>query len=181
MFKNLRINIGRYLLKKEITYVIRNRAVHNFDSAHRIGVLYDATNRRTYDRVKDFVQYLKEKKKQVVSLGFINSNDPNQLPKTQLEYRYFTKKELNWCFEPKSIEVKNFIQEDYDVLIDLCIDKCFPIRYICGLSKAKFKVGPSGENSMVYYDLILNIEKRKTLENYIIHLKHYLSIINKKE
>ena len=178
----MRSAIGKYFLKKEMLHLERERkrAVYNLDDAYNIGVVYDATNRQVYEMTRNFVNYLKEKQKHVISLGFINSKDPNQLLKPLLEFRYFNKKDLNWHYKPKGVEVQNFLEVDYDILIDLSIDKCFPIRYICGLSKAKFKVGTTGENSAVYYDLMINIEKKKTLENYITQVKHYLGIINKK-
>ena len=181
--RNLRIAIGNYFLKKEMLPLERKRkrVVYNLDDAHKIGVVYDATNRQTYEMTRNFVLYLKDRQKHVVSLGFINSKNPNQLLKPLLEFRYFNKKDLNWYFKPKGVEVQNFLDEDYDILIDLCIDKCFPVRYICGLSKAKFKVGTTGENSALFYDLMIDIDKKKTLENYITQVKHYLGIINKKD
>ena len=176
----MRSIIGNYFLKKELKKIVRKREVFNFDDAHTIGIIYDATDLDDRNMVHNFVKYLREKQKKVDSLGFINSKKHDKNLKTQLEFHYFTKKDLTWLLKPKCVDVENFLYKNHDILIDLCIEKCFPIRYICGLSKAKFKVGRTGENSAVIYDLMLNIEKKKTLENYITQVKHYLSIINKK-
>ena len=35
---------------------------------------------------------------------------------------------------------KNFLEKDYDILINLCTSNCVPVKYLAGGSKAKFKV-----------------------------------------
>ncbi|MCH8147169.1 MAG: hypothetical protein IH987_04135, partial [Planctomycetes bacterium] len=64
------------------------------DNSKSIALVYNATNKQDYEKVKAFVNYFKEKHKQVLSLGYIDSTDPAMLLKTQLEYRFFTKKAM---------------------------------------------------------------------------------------
>ena len=176
---NIRLSIGRYLLKREIKKLERDRGVYNLDDAHTVAVVYDATSRQEYERVRNFIKYLKEKEKKVISLGFIDSKDPNQILKTQLEFRFFTKKDLNWHFKPGGLEIINFLEEDYDILIDLSLENCFPLKYVSGLSKAKFKVGAANKDSTLYFDMVIDVGLKKTTDNFIENVKNYLNMINK--
>ena len=63
--------------------------------------------------------------------------------------------------------------------MDLCVDYCFPVKYICGLSKAKFKIGPAENDSVLYYDMIIDVGDRKTLEYYLENMKRYVNMVNR--
>jgi len=179
VFGKLRLSVGDYLLIRAARRLQRKRGVYNMDDSKSIALVYNATNKQDYEKVKAFVNYFKEKHKQVLSLGYIDSTDPNMLLKTQLEFRFFTKKELNWHFKPSGLEINNFLDDEFDILIDLSLEDCFPLRYVSGLSKAKFKVGNAGKNSTLFYDMVIDVGDKKTLENFIDNVKHYLSMINK--
>ena len=177
MLNNLRHKIAEYFLNSEIKNSERNREVHNIRSARRVGVIYDATNRETYETVKKFIHYLKEERKQVSTLGFIDTKDENQLITPKLEYDFFSRIDLNWLNRPNKLEVDNFIEERFDILIDLNTSNCFPLKYICALSKAKFKVGKFGVENRLY-DFMVNIEEGVSFKQFIVQLRHYLKMIN---
>jgi hypothetical protein len=144
-------------------------------------MIYNATNRQDYELVKKFAKYFKEKGKSIMTLGYIDSKDAGALRNTQLEYRFFTKKDLNWYFKPSCLEVNNFLDQRFDILLDLGIDYCFPIKYICGLSRSSFKVGPSENNAEKYYDMMIDVGKNKTLENFMRNVDVYINMVNKQK
>lgn len=178
MFTKLRQQIGLFILKRQIRDIKRDRTVFNLKDAQSIGIVYDATDSKEFEMVKKFCKYLKERNKRIMSLGFVNLKEEDNRLKTQLEYRFFTKKALNWHFKPTGLEVENFTEEVFDILIDFSFEQSFPLKYISGLSRAKFKVGMAGNSSTLYCDMVIDIGKKKTLENLIGNINHYLDMIN---
>ena len=153
----------------------------NLDVAHYIGIVYNATNPEDYKLLKQFVEHFKDMGKRVMALGYIDDKDPKNHLNTRLDFRFFTKKDLNWVLKPEGLEVNNFLDEPFDILLDLSVDYSHPIKYICGLSKAVFKVGPQDKYSALYYDMILDPGYNRTLENFIKNTDVYIKMINRQE
>lgn len=175
--KNIQLKLGELSLKKRKRKLSRSVKSFSLEKASSIGVLYNATNRNDAETVKKFVQYLKEERKEVLSLGYIDSKDSSEMVSTHLNYVFFDNQQLSKTMVPFGNDIEKFIQEPYSILIDLNIESSFPIEYICSLSKAKFRVGGSGNYRDEVCDLIINIEENKSLEFLIIQVKHYLKMI----
>ena len=91
---------------------------------------------------------------------------------------FFFLKELNWYYKPQNYIIKNFLEKEYDILINFCTSNCVPVKYLAGSSKAKFKVGKF-EKDLFIYDMMIDI-KKDNLSALITEIKHYLNLINKK-
>ena len=74
-------------------------------------------------------------------------------------FDFFTPKETGFLGLPKSETVESFLNEDYDILIDLSITEQIAVQYIVALSKAPMKVGWSSSQHN-YYDLMIDISKQ---------------------
>ncbi len=175
--RNIQEKVGRFWLNKELKRLKRSVKAFSIEKASTIGVIYNATNRNEAETVKKFIQYLKEERKDVLSLGFIDSKDSSDVVKPHLNYSYFDKRDLSKSLVPKGSEVQNFINKPFSILIDLNTNDCFPIEYISSLSVAKFKVGATGIYHDKVCDLIIDIEEKKELKFLIIQIKHYLKLI----
>ncbi|MBI2968006.1 MAG: hypothetical protein HYY40_09355 [Bacteroidetes bacterium] len=176
--RDIKLLFGNLVYRNRLAKSKRTRKVYNFDQAHSIGIIYDATDKDNYEKVKAFVQYLKDQKKQVRSLGYFSTRYPGYIFHPKLEFSSFSVKNVNFFLIPGGIEVRNFMNEEFNILIDLNMNNSFPLQYICGLSKANFKVGITG-NGHDIYDMMIHIEKKKTLENLLDQVKKYLNMINK--
>jgi hypothetical protein len=175
--KKIQHKLGLFNLKKERKRLKRNVKAFNIEKATTIGVIYNATNRNDSDTVKKFVHYLKEERKDVLSIGYIDSKDSSDIVNAHLNYVYFDNRDLSKRMIPGGIDVNNFINKSYSILIDLNINESFPIQYITSLSKAKFKVGAKGSYRDDVCDLLIDVDQNKTLEYLIIQIKHYLQMI----
>lgn len=176
--KSIQEKLGRYQLKKQQKRLRRNVKAFSLEKAATVGVIYDATNRNEAETVKKFIQFLKEERKDVISLGFINSKDVSERVNPLLSYTFFDLNDLSKTLIPKGIDVETFINKPFSVLIDLNLkDDCFPLEYISSLSAAKFKVGSNNSYRENVCDLILNIDDNPKLEYLIIQIKHYLKMI----
>lgn len=171
------LKLGKFKLEKEKKKLKRNVKAFSIEKASSIGVIYDATNRNEYESVKKFIQYLKEERKEVLAMGFINTKDSSELVKPHLNYQFFDKNGLSKTLVPKDEEVQKFMKRPFSVLIDLNRDNCFPIEYISALSQSKFKVGAKGGYRDNVCDLVIDISKNNSLDFLIIQIKHYLKMI----
>jgi hypothetical protein len=177
-FDSIKVAFRKYFLSKELRKISRNRVICSIKDAKSIGLLFDASDEEDHKIVTEFVQYFKDNQKIVKSLGFVNFNRVPHYCFPKLSYDYFTKKDINWYSKPSGVKVNDFVNEEFDVMIDLCTKSCFSLTYITAISKAKFKVGKFDEGNKEYFDFMLNVASNISLRDYIRDLTHYLSIIN---
>lgn len=170
---------GNYFLKQELSGINRERKVSNFESARSFGLLFEADDPDNYDLVKKYFKYLKDSRKKVHAIGFFNLKHLPQIEYSKLDYDFFTRKELNWWGKPGEVFVKNFIDEEWDVLINFSLNDSFPLKYIASLSKAKMKIGAHIESNEAIYDLLIRQPEGKSFKFFMRQVDHYLGIINK--
>ena len=177
MFYNLRIKIGRYYYKKEQLQTNRNCQMTNLQDARKIGILYTLDDVPDYDRVCDFVSLLQGNHKEVKALGFVKNKNLIQRFLPKISYDFFSKRDLTWFYKPIHTQVKDFIEKEFDLLIDLSLHDNFPLKYISGLSKALLRVGSFSDENSDYYDLMIDLKPTMTTEEYLGQIQHYLTII----
>jgi hypothetical protein len=150
------------------------------EEAKSVGILFDATESSNFDLVKKYIVYLKDMKKRVKAIGFYNQKQTPPMAYSKLEYDFFTMKDLNWYNFPDNIYVRNFIEDEYDILLDLNLSDLFPLRYVSSLSKAKFKVGKKSDRNSGIFDMMIDADASKGMKYFLRNIDAYLFIINKK-
>jgi hypothetical protein len=182
MFEGLKRKIALNKLKREFKNLKRVGKVKNLDDALSVGIIYHLDREDTYHLVKKYVRFLKEQEgiKKIMALAFIDAKEMPPEYQSKLEFDFFTRKDLSRFYKPGGTTVKNFIGEDYDILIDLTHEINIPLRYILNYSRAKFKVGYYSEANEPFYDLMINMKKYNMID-YIDQVNHYLKIINTKK
>ena len=179
-FKNIRIAAGKYLLKAEAEHVRRVKTAFNMFDAKTFVILFEGSKMEDVELVKKYVNYLKEMKKKVRVIGFFNTEYPPDFTYSKLDYEFFSIKELNWHMRPAGTFVRAFLEEEFDVLIDLNVDDHFPLTYLSTLSNAHFKVGKFSRENQKELDLLIDITKGKTFKYLLQQVDIYLQMINKK-
>ena len=81
--------------------------------------------------------------------------------------------------KPSSPVIQNFINEEYDLLIDLNIRDYFPLKYISALSKAAFKVGKFDESDTAFFDMMIDADNTKTVKYFLRQIDTYITMLNK--
>jgi hypothetical protein len=140
--------IANRRLNSKLSLVFRDKKVFNLDTAKRAGILWEFDQKEAFDRL---ASELRDAELQVEGLCYFKSKKaviPEQI-------NGFTRKMTNWFEIPKHDLVEKFINQKYDILIDLSGQQFFPLVYVTALSAAAFKIGYSG-SSINYFDL--NIE-----------------------
>lgn len=177
MFGKLRTKIGKYYYRKEQSRQARICRMTNLREAKRIGILYTLDDVPDYERVSEFVTKLQGDHKEVKALGFVKNKNLIQRFLPKLSYDFFSSRDLTWFYKPVHRQVKDFIEKEFDLLIDLSLQDSFPLKYISGLSNAMCRVGKFSESNLDYYDLMIDLKPTMTSEEYIGHIQHYLTVI----
>ncbi|MFH1005223.1 MAG: hypothetical protein V1781_07000 [Bacteroidota bacterium] len=180
LIQNIKNILGNYYLKHKMKSLHRNKAFINLEQAKTIGIVFDATEEENLELVKKYIAYLREMKKKVKAIGYFDQKQIPSFVYSKLEYDFFCSSELNWYNVPSVVYVENFLNDEFDILIDLNLDDCFPLRYISSLSKAKFKVGGKSEQNSSIFDLMIEIDLSKGIKYFLRTIDTYLFIINKK-
>jgi hypothetical protein len=176
LFKKLRTTIGERILRNKFKVRKRKRCIHDFQDAKSIGVLFKTNNLNDFQLVKNFLHYLREFNTKVIALCYI---DTKKIPDYYLlmkGFNFFSKNSVNFFYIPNHQLVDDFMEQHFDILIDLSVENSFPVKYIGVLSNADFKIGMLRKNEENYYDLMIDIGSNKNIENLIENIKHYIPI-----
>jgi hypothetical protein len=178
--QNIKNIAGNYLLSGEVKALRRDKMFVNLADAKTVGIVFEATESSNFELVKKYISYLREMKKRVKAIGFYDQKNIPSMAYSKLEYDFFCQKDLTWHNSPNSVYVKNFMEEKFDILLDLNLNELFPLRYISALSRASFKVGKNCDRNNSIFDLMIETDEKKGLKYFLKNIDTYIFIINKK-
>lgn len=183
IIKKIKQTIANAYLKLELKDHVREQKPNkfSFSQAKTVGIIFDAASPEDFELVKRYVLYLREHRKKVKVLGFYPSKRIPEMTYSKLEYDFFSAKELNWFGKPSNMVIQNFINEEYDLLLDLNINDHFALKYVSALSKAVFKVGKYNEKDVDMYDMMIDSDNTKTLKYFLRQVDIYITMLNKVE
>ena len=178
--KNLRVWLGHNRFMKEMKKIVREPEIVSFEEAGRIGILYDATDERDSDSVKKYIKEIRANyKKDILAMGYVDKKETHKSQYAQFGLDFFTRKDLNFQMIPVNPIVINFINNDFDILINLNSGKCFPLRYISAMSKARFRVGRYSNNNTIYFDMMVKLHGEPPIRTVIEEIEHFLRLLKK--
>lgn len=181
LFKELRQKIGKTLLENKVARNKRGVSYSNFSKIKSIGIVWDASRTSEFHYLSRFHQEMMDLKIDLMIFGYFPGKN---LPDQYTAIRYFRcikKDDLNSFYHPVSKEADKFINNPFDVLIDINFDNIFPLKCVTSLSKAKFKVGifdPDSKNPV--YDMMMELKKPVEVAGYMSQIIHYLEMIKDK-
>jgi hypothetical protein len=179
LLEKIRMKIGDAILKNKIAGTKRKTHYSNINQVKNIGIVWDASKIDDFACLTRFCQKMHESKTDVKILGYFpGKNLPNQL--TAVRYLSIIKKEeLNIFYHPVSADSTTFVNNRFDVLIDINFKKLLPLQYISSLSNAGFKVGLfDSEARNTPFDLMMDFKSPVNVEDYLNQVVHYLEMIN---
>jgi hypothetical protein len=181
MFDRLRNWIGNFYFEKNVSKVVRERRMINLKAVRKIGILYALDDIPIYETISEFVTQLQQDHKDVKALGFVRNKQMISRFLPKLSYDFFSSKDVNWFFKPIHTRVRDFIEKEFDILIDLSMIDSLPLKYISGLSMAHCRIGRFSEKNTICYDLMIDLTSTMSLQDYIKQIIHYLTVINSDE
>lgn len=139
--------------------------------AREIGVLYSLTSEMEYSRISRFAQYLQQHGKKVTIIGTYNFRKLPPYYSPKLAYDVIMPNDLDLLLRPDAKFATHFIEQPFDMVINLGSPNDFPLYYLASLSKAGFKLGRKEGIEPWPYDLMIDahIDDTDELINQIIH------------
>lgn len=169
--------IKDYFLKKHLSEnkKVTQKNLIAIQQAKSIGILCEITDEDSYKDIFRVFSTLQIKGHIVKLIGYINEKEVPFYCLQQLSADYFCNKHLNWFGNPTMVQVQDFIQKDFDILIDFNYRYNSPIRAILAQSNAKFIVGREKTNS-TFYDLFID-KSPKDNQTYLKEIYTYTQML----
>jgi hypothetical protein len=179
--KSIRSVLGRRKFQRELQELKREPESVSFEEANNIGIIYDATDERDSEAVKNYMKNIRSAfKKDIHAIGYVDRKNLHSSQYAQFGLDYFSQKDLNFKMIPVSPTVKNFINEKFDILINISYRKSLPLTYITALSKARFKVGAFSNINNDGLDMMVKVNGEPTVKIVLEEIERFLRIIRKK-
>jgi len=173
--------IWEYRIKKvAIANKKLERRFINLNDAKTIVVIFSFKDEKDFKVVMDFLKEMLRRQMQVKALGYIPYKVRPSYVQPNIFVNYLTAAEASWGKLQGSL-ADDTANVAADLLIDLTMEPIPALRYVAAMSKAKLRIGASSEGNARFHDIMFNIKKNTTLEDYLKYITHYLTLIKAKE
>jgi hypothetical protein len=181
MIRKIREKLGEKQLQRALKIHVRQKEFLNIEHVRSVGIIFDATDKQEFDRIKNYVSKLKQAGKTVRGIGFYDAKQiPEDLSYSKSDFDLFNAKEVQGLGTPSSPYIKSFITEVRDLLIDVNLKNKFPLRYIAAMSYARCKVGIDMPENAMIHDILVSVDPAQGTEKYLQQADVFLAMINKK-
>jgi len=178
VFNKIKKKYRNYFFRKEIGKINRKKKVINYIEAKDIGIIYDASSEENYLLIANLTRELQKDGKKVNTLGYIRQKKRPQYSFPRLILGFFSMQDFTWNYKSRSNFINEFLERNFDILLDLSPADIFFAKYIAGLTKATYKAGIYDREYFHIYDLLIDVNESCSLEERIEHSLHYLKTIN---
>jgi hypothetical protein len=152
---------------------IREKKIASLEQVKTMGIICQITDEDSYKEIYDLFSKLHSPKRTVWLIGYIDERNVPYFCLPQLSADYFAKKQLNWYGKPDFTQLNDFLNKDFDTLIDFSKNNLYPLQYILSVSKAKLIIG-ANEYAQDLYDIFIHDEAEmshlrllKIIHNYL--------------
>lgn len=175
--------IGKRVLKNILNKKVdRKVRFCNIKEANSFGILCVVKDEKDYKKILKLIKYLRDEFgiRGIKALAFYTKKDNPHFLQSRLGFDFFNTKDLNWFCFPNTIVSRNFINENFDILLDITDGDVVPQQFSLYYSKAALKVGTFSKKNKPFYDLMIDFKGSDFQEN-INHVVNYLDMINDKK
>ncbi|MDR1896451.1 MAG: hypothetical protein LBR10_06640 [Prevotellaceae bacterium] len=175
MFQYIKNIFRKQCLKTALARMAQRKVVaHNFATTKTMGVMLPF-NVEIDEILGTFKKIAKENKTEVIFIIYFPQEKLPEDVRSTYSKIMFSDQECNWFGKPAMMEITDFINKKFDILIDLSSKIWFPLQYIAISSKADFKIGRINEEINPYDFLLLGCDTEKQfineLETYLHKIK----------
>lgn len=176
LLQNIKNKVFQRALQQQGRQNRTERKFVGFEKAQSIGILFDATDLDKREAVFQYAENLSNNNKRVKLLGFFDSklDDPN------FTFRYFNRKQLDWAGRPHGENVQEFVEQPFDMMINLDTISKPQAEYISAQSHAHLRIGPVTENTFCY-ELMVDISGSQNLQTFIQQMESILAKTNARQ
>ncbi len=150
----------------------------SYAQAKTIGVVYNADDNGQTRAALELYNTLRGEGKQTATLGYFNIDRKKTTVHPKLGFDYFYRSDLDWKLIPRNGVVDTFINNPFDLIIDITAEKLLPVELIIAQSKAKLKAGHLRPAGTVFYDFMIGGDGKQNIDTFAAQLIHYLKLLN---
>lgn len=168
LIEDIKNFFGRLQLQREMKSKPLKRNLVSFAEVNHVGIVYNADQKEHEQLVAKYAADLRAEGKKVFMLGYV---DAKQLPHTKkflLNSEFFWREKLNGVNLPIKGKIGQFLQLEFDLLLNLYQEPILPLQAIAAYSKAKYRVGAHINGGLDYYDAMIDLGQRNTDFKYLI-------------
>ena len=179
MFKK----IVRYYANKRLfkAYKTRPRStkIKTLHNSKSVGILWHPADEGSIEAYELLRKSLQTKGIKSTGIAYIDSDREMETLATITHSGFLHRRNVRWFGRPQTSDGMQFIQEHFDILIDLSIVKTIALQYILVHSQATFRVGWQGAEQN-YYDLNIDVSEKPLCRYLMEQAVYYLESINEK-
>ena len=176
LIQRIKYKIGIFFLNSKLKNNSRKKKFYNFSTAKNIGIVFNASKQDIYKTTIEFIQYLTEKNISVNAMGYVTNKEALNYFQHKKKINFFSLKNTNWFGKPKNIDIDDFIEKPFDILINLSREDIYSLNYINALSIARMKVAAELTTNN-YTDFRIKINTNTTPKEFVCIIKQYLNTI----
>jgi hypothetical protein len=150
----------------------------SLDSARTVALLYYLPDEATFKTAETIVSKLSGMNLKVRVVCYTDQKIIPHYFIPKINQDIITVKDVSWRYQPLKPFVKEFLNTEFDILIDLSLNDHPPLLYCAALSKAHLKVGRFEDSHQSVYDLMIQAGPGETIDSFVDQIIHYLSRIN---
>lgn len=176
--KNLRKSLILYSIKRNLatTRISGQRAsLHN---AGTVGILAEIDSKEKLEQLVHLKKTIESYGPQVLGFGYAPFKMIPDYFNTQMQFEVFSKRDVNFLGRPGGSKVRDFLERQFDILMDLTTHECLPLSYLAGMAKAKIKAGRYHDEMIHVYDFMIRANDYNDFGDFLFTMKNYLSKIN---
>ncbi|MEI6274838.1 MAG: hypothetical protein WCP08_02560 [Prolixibacteraceae bacterium] len=146
----------------------------NLKSAKSVGILWNPSDDESIETYETLRKTLNEKGIKSFGMAFISTRRGKETLTTVSNSWITDRSDVTFFGKPKSGDGIHFLQEEFDILIDLSLTKSIAMQYILIHSAAKFKVGWMADDPNLYdleIDVKANPQCRFLMEQIVFYLE----------
>ncbi len=177
--ENIKTKIGKYLLQGSFSKRKSMSSIPRFDDLKDIAIIYPADNKEDENDANKLALHFREQGKKVMMLGFVNQKQLSHKYKFHINHEYFWRESLDTFLLPKKDKIAGFIQQPFDLLINLYPEFNLQLAAVSSYSKATTRIGAHFAESESYNEILIE-GKFKNLFELGLQMEHYLKIVNSK-
>ncbi|HEU4716753.1 MAG TPA: hypothetical protein VFU15_02925 [Bacteroidia bacterium] len=174
---NIKKKLAERRIRSEAALLRREKTAFNIAEAKTIGIVYLFTGSEEFELLKKYVSYLRELKKKVKVVVYYHGKQEPYVQYSKIDYDFFGVKSHNWYGKPSDHILKNFMEEPFDILIDINFTGEPVLTFLSALSMAKFKIGLYEDDNYIH-DMQIESSAGKGLKFFLRQVDTYLMKIN---
>jgi len=178
MFKSLKKRFIHYLILRHNSRRKKDNRQMSLVKAEKIGIVTALEDIESFNEVIKLKKELEQKHKKVIVLGYYPFKAAPEFYKTQMQADVFSTRDLNFFGIPKNALSKDFLSNNFDILIDFSLNNYSAVQYIVAFSQASIKAGRYCKEMVPVYDILIKKPGNTETGDFIKTMMAYLSQIN---